>query len=92
MPKALDVRTASIVVQDAVVRALELAYLRRYQEVADLAALAAVTTEPLPNRALIWVLSEGVVYQLSKASTDTPLSPDIIEATAMADGCGSHRA
>ena len=61
-------------------RALELAYLRRYQEVADLAALAAVTTEPLPNRALIWVLSEGVVYQLSKASTDTPLSPDIIEA------------
>lgn len=80
MPKALDVRTASIVVQDAVVRALELAYLRRYQEVADLAALAAVTTEPLPNRALIWVLSEGVVYQLSKASTDTPLSPDIIEA------------
>ena len=80
MPKALDVRTASIVVQDAVVRALELAYLRRYQEVADLAALAVVATEPLPNRAMIWVLSEGVVYQLSKANTDAPISPDIISA------------
>ena len=32
MPKALDVRTASIVVQDAVVRALGLAYLRRYRK------------------------------------------------------------
>ena len=57
MPKSLDMRTAAIDVQDAIVRALELAYLRRYPEAADLAALALVENDKLPERALVFVQS-----------------------------------
>ena len=80
MPKALDIRTATTDVQDAIVRALELAYLRRYPESADLTALALVDSEKLPDRALVYVQSEGVVYRLSKASTLSVALPDIVPA------------
>ena len=80
MPKALDIRTATTDVQDAIVRALELAYLRRYPESADLTALSLVDSEKLPDRALVYVQSEGVVYRLSKASTLSVALPDIVPA------------
>ena len=80
MPKVLDIRTATTDVQDAIVRALELAYLRRYPEAVDLTALALVDSEKLPDRALVYVQSEGVVYRLSKASTLLVALPDIVPA------------
>ena len=78
MPKSLDMRTAAIDVQDAIVRALELAYLRRYPEAADLAALALVENDKLPERALVFVQSEGVVYQLRKANAAPVALPDVV--------------
>jgi hypothetical protein len=80
VPKVLDIRTATTDVQDAIVRALELAYLRRYPEAVDLTALALVDSEKLPDRALVYVQSEGVVYRLSKASTLLVALPDIVPA------------
>lgn len=85
MPKSLDMRTASIDVQDALVHAVELAYLRRYPEAADVAALSAVENENLPDRALVYVVAEGVVYQLRKGNTSPVMPPDIV-ATLSSNG------
>ena len=61
---SLDIRTASIQVQSALVDAIDLAFRRRYPEAATLADLSAVDSEKLPDRALVFVLTEGVVYRL----------------------------
>lgn len=74
----LDIRTAITQVQTALVEALSLAYQYRYPEAATLSALAAVNAQPLPNHALIWVASEGVVYRWHTASTLPPAPPYVI--------------
>ena len=75
---SLDIRTASIQVQSALVDAIDLAFRRRYPEAATLADLSAVDSEKLPDRALVFVLTEGVVYRLSKAQTMPVALPDVV--------------
>lgn len=81
----LDIRTAAIQVQDAVVCAIELAYARRYPEAQNLAGLALVDDAKLRNRALVFVVEEGVVYQLRRGNTQPVVYPEVIE-TASGNG------
>lgn len=74
----LDIRTCITQVQEALVEVLDLAYRYRYPEAADLAALAAREAMPLPDRALIFVAGEGVVYRWRTASTLPPTAPYVI--------------
>ncbi|WP_204387483.1 hypothetical protein, partial [Bifidobacterium pullorum] len=39
---------------------------------------SAVDSEKLPDRALVFVLTEGVVYRLSKAQTMPVALPDVV--------------
>lgn len=75
----LDIRTTITQVQEALVDVIDLAYRYRYPAVPDLTALAAVTADKLPDRALIFVTSEGVVYRWRPASTTTPVLPYIVQ-------------
>lgn len=82
MPSAanpLEIRTCTRQVLTALVDALDLAYSVRYPEAATLSDLAARPAEPLPDRALIWVASEGVVYRWAPASTLPPAPPYVVQ-------------
>lgn len=79
----LDIRTAITQVTTALVDTLSLAYQYRYPEVLTLAALAAVDSSTLPDRALIWVASEGVVYRWHTASRLPQLVPFVIAPQAL---------
>ncbi len=85
-PNPIDIRTAISQCQGALVQVIDLAYRYRYPAVADLAALASsYLGDPegqeavvLPDRALVFVTSEGVVYRWRSASTVTPIAPEVI--------------
>lgn len=75
----LDIRTCITQITEALVDTLDLAYRYRYPAAADLAALAALDAEALPDRALVLVTSEGVVYRWLTASTLTPALPYVVQ-------------
>lgn len=99
-PNPLDIRTAISQCQQALVQVIDLAYRYRYPAVADLAALAsAYLGDPegseavtLPDRALVFVQSEGVVYRWRTASTAAPIAPYVIApAVFPAESAGNGR-
>ena len=57
---ALDVRTATQTIFNALRDTLSLAFERRYPEALDIAALKAVDASTLPDRGLLFVRSEGL--------------------------------
>lgn len=74
----LDIRTVIKQVQDALTDTLDLAYRYRYPEAANLAALAERDAAKLPDRSLVFVTDQGVVYRWLTASTLTPVVPYVI--------------
>lgn len=74
----LDIRTILTQVHVALVDVIDLAYAKRYPEAADLQALAAYDVAPLPDRALVYVASEGVVYRLLQASVLPGVLPHVV--------------
>lgn len=81
MPRAsnpLDIRACITQVQEALVEVIDLAYRRRYPEAADLVALAAYDAVKLPDRALVFCASEGVVYRWLTASRIPAAPPYVV--------------
>ena len=76
---ALDVRTATQTIFNALRDTLSLAFERRYPEALDIAALKAVDASTIPDRGLLFVRSEGVVYRWSMASTQ----PEVVWASTV---------
>ena len=74
----LDIRSAIAQVETALVDVLDLAYRYRYPEAADLTALANYDAQKLADRSLVYVVTEGVVYRWTTASTLSPLAPYVI--------------
>ena len=74
----LDIRTILTQVHTRLTQVIELAFAKRYPEAADLAALAAYDALALPDRALVWVSSEGVVYRWLQASLLPELLPYVV--------------
>lgn len=79
----LDIRTTITQVQEALVDVIDLAYRYRYPAAADLRALAAVAADKLPDRALIFVLSEGTVYRWRPASLLPAVLPYVVQPTIL---------
>lgn len=79
----LDIRSAITQVQEALVEVLDLAYRYRYPEAADLTALAAVDAQKLPDRALIFVQTEGVVYRWLPGSRLAPTLPFVVQPNVL---------
>lgn len=82
----LDIRTVLAQLHQALVSTIDLAYRLRLPPVADLAALAgAYLGDPagdeavtVPDRALCFVQSEGVVYRWHAASSAAPIAPYVV--------------
>lgn len=82
----IDIRVAISQVQSALVQTIDLAYRYRYPAVADLSALArSYLGDPegseavvLPDRALVYVTSEGNVYRWRSAALDAPIAPYVV--------------
>lgn len=74
----LDIRTAITQVETALVDVLDLAYRYRHPKAADLSALANYDAQKLADRSLVYVVTEGVVYRWTTASTLSPLAPYVI--------------
>lgn len=79
----LDVRTAVTTVERALVEALSLAYQIRHEAAADLAELKGViskggSSNAIPNRALRYVQSEGVVYRWMTYSSNAEALPYVV--------------
>lgn len=79
----LDIRTAITQVHEALLEVLDLAYRLRYPAAADLNALASYDALKLPDRALVFVTSEGVVYRWVTASTLAERLPYVVKARAL---------
>jgi phage gp37-like protein len=75
----LDIRTCTKQVQEALLQVIDLAYRHRYPAAANLAALQAYAALNLPDRALVYVESEGVVYRWHTASLLTPAPPFVVQ-------------
>ena len=95
----LDIRTVIGQVQQALVDVIQLAYGSRYPAVADLNALAAAflgdpagyEAVTLPDRALVFVMSEGVVYRWRAASSLSAhwpyvVAPSVVPALSPGNG------
>lgn len=70
-------------VTNALVDALDLAYRYRYQEAATLADLANRDASKLPDRALVFVQSEGVVYRWTPSSLLDELLPFVLRPAVL---------
>ena len=79
----LDIRTAITQVETALVEVLDLAYRYRYPATADLAALASYDAQKLPDRALVFVTTEGVVYRWATASKVAPAPPYVVQPNVL---------
>lgn len=74
----LDIRTVIKQVQEALTDVIDLAYRYRYPEAATLADLAERDAAKLPDRSLVFVTDQGVVYRWLTASALTAVSPFVI--------------
>lgn len=88
---ALDIRTASTQIFNALRDTLSLAFEKRYPAAADIATLRAVDASSIPDRGLLFVESEGVVYRWSQASTLPELAPYCIAPTVAVTELGNGR-
>lgn len=88
---ALDVRTATQTIFNALRDTLSLAIERRYPEALDIAALKAVDASTIPDRGLLFVRSEGVVYRWSMASTQPEVLPYCVAPAVAISEIGNGR-
>lgn len=82
----LDIRTAAIEVQTAVVNSLALAYGQRRADVATLSDLATIAIDNLLDHALAFVQAEGVAYRLHKAAVDPEVLPYVVKPAGVTNG------
>lgn len=87
----LDVRTATQTIFNALRDTLSLAFERRYPEALDIAALKAVDASTIPDRGLLFVRSEGVVYRWSMASTQPEVLPYCVAPAVAISEIGNGR-
>lgn len=88
---ALDIRTATQTVFNALRNTLSLAFEKRLPEAATIAALQAVDASTIADRDLLYVQSEGVVYRWSAASTQPEILPFCVAPAVAVTAEGNGR-